>query len=385
MGDVLKCIDCAADLSEGAIYCNVCGAQQGLATRLSESGTLADSDSNSAYSLQAAEARTCDSALGTEQRQAAPLKPSEAIPSSSLEIGKVRARPKKLAVTTFLGGCLIGSIGFWASTQQWETTLFSAEPSQAQPTRERRQYEQVAQQRLDKLIEQAEQSEREGHTKGNAQAAERRPVIESQFTSSAWLAATAKPTADAEALLTRADRCATVTDCVEVMLEAARLRRPEPVQVAATRIDEFAKPARGNRNLARELNRRALDDFRAADFPSSIQLLNQAAEADPRDVEIQSNLGLANARAGHLQPAVNALLGAISLDPRRTSAWVPMGEALDLAGRSELAEAALLLAFEFSAAKEKCIDYFREQATTAKRDTLKLAYARALRTVESGS
>jgi hypothetical protein len=178
--------------------------------------------------------------------------------------------------------------------------------------------------------------------------------------------------------------CADVQACVRFMLAGAHARRPDVIRLAASRIDSFDKPVRGDRKSARELNRQGLEALGSGDFAGASQLFERAAESDPRDVEIASNLGLALVRARRPDAATVALLKAVALDPRRSSAWAPMAEAFDLRGRADVAEASLLLAWEFSANKDKSLDYFRDRAQNAERETLRASFNNVLRVAQAG-
>jgi Flp pilus assembly protein TadD len=179
--------------------------------------------------------------------------------------------------------------------------------------------------------------------------------------------------------------CPDVQACAIFMMAAAQARRSDLILLAAGRIDSFDKPAQGDRKGARELNRQGLDALGARDFAGASRLFQRAAAIDPRDVEIASNLGLALVRARQPDAATDALLKAVALDPRRTSAWAPMAEAFDLLGRADVTEASLLLAWEFSANKDKSLDYFRDRAQNADRDTMKASFGKVLRLTQAGA
>ena len=184
-------------------------------------------------------------------------------------------------------------------------------------------------------------------------------------------------------LLDQASKCADVDSCVGFMLKAADPRRQEVIQMAAARISDFPKPEKGDRKRARELNKQGLDVLATGDYSASASLFQQAALQDPKDVEIQSNLGMVLVRAGKANDAERVLKNALLLDPKRTSAWNPLAEAYDQQGKKQNAIAALLVAFEYSGNKEKTLAYYSDKSTSADRESLRNAYGTALSKLNS--
>ncbi len=180
-------------------------------------------------------------------------------------------------------------------------------------------------------------------------------------------------------LLGRAAKCGDFYDCFNVMLQSADPRNPEAISVAAARITEFQKPARGNRKVARELNTKGLAEFKKGSFTEAVTLLQQASSEDPGDVEVLSNLGLALLKANRTQEARQVLRSSLAINPRRTSAWVPMADVLFDIGDSDSAMAALLLAYEFSENKEKTRTFFDGKAGSSERSAS--MYVQALKKI----
>jgi hypothetical protein len=184
-------------------------------------------------------------------------------------------------------------------------------------------------------------------------------------------------------LLSKAAHCGDVNACIAVMLEAVDPRRPEAISVAATRISEQSKASRGDRKQARVLNTKGLEEFKKGNFNGAIDLLMQAAAADPADVEVLSNLGFVSMQANNNAEAEKALIAALLIDPRRTSAWVPYAEVTLSKGKSDDAVRALLLGFEFSGNKEKTFAVFEEKSTSAEREAMRPAYSTAVQKIRA--
>ena len=186
-------------------------------------------------------------------------------------------------------------------------------------------------------------------------------------------------------LLQKAMTCSAGRDCVNAMLGGANPRRPDILQAAAMRLVAFETAETVDKKLSRELNAQALAKYSANDFNGAVALFSQAAQANPQDVEIRANLGLAYARLDNANEAVNALIAALQLDPRRANAWATLAVAMDQAQLPETVQAALLLTYEFSGNKQKTIEFFRSRTTAdGVSESLRNAYAVALKTVESG-
>lgn len=199
------------------------------------------------------------------------------------------------------------------------------------------------------------------------------------------VAAVPKSATPASDVLEDAKSCADAARCVRVMLTAASPRRADAIQAAATRMVTFETVAVGDRKTARQLNTKALQKFSTGAFQEAVDLLTQAAGADPQDVEIKSNLGLAQVRAGQPKDAIASLMKALMLDPRRSSAWAPLAEAYEQSEQKVDAAHALLLSYEFSANKQKSLEFLRDRAAKPElSDSARGVYASALKVVQEG-
>jgi len=187
------------------------------------------------------------------------------------------------------------------------------------------------------------------------------------------------PAYAADDLLNKAIRCSDFDDCFNVMLQASDPRQPEAINVAAARIGEIGKPPKGNRKAARELNARGLSEYKKGHISEAVALMQQAANEDPSDVEVQSNLGLILLKANRSEDAKLPLKTSLTINPRRTSAWVPMAELFFEIGDSAKAVSSLMLAYEFSENKERTRTYFEGKSGTADRNAT--IYTTALKKV----
>jgi len=189
----------------------------------------------------------------------------------------------------------------------------------------------------------------------------------------------------ADTLVAEGRACADTIACVKVMLRAAVPRRPEVLSAAAASLSGLNTSEPGDRKSSRALNTQGLSKYAEKDYVGAANLFANAAGINPRDAEIQSNLGLALLRAGQPDKAVASLMTSLQIDPQRSSAWAPMAEALSQLNLSDAAYASLLLTYEYSGNRQKTLEFFRargasEDAPGAMRDL----YAKALQTVEAG-
>jgi Tfp pilus assembly protein PilE len=270
-----------------------------------------------------------------------------------------------------------------AQVQQRELEVAAAAERESADAAARQAAEQAARQSAKLAAEQAaEQAARQAAAQSASSTVAEAAVA---TTTPAPAAPTTVSAAPAPDLLLAARGCTSALACAQLMLEGALPRRADVVQAAATSIGKLPRPEQGDRKIARDLNKRALEQFNNGSYAAAAPLLRQAASADPSDVEIKSNLGLALVRAGSPRDAEAALLAALELDPRRSSAWVPLAEALDAQSNAGAALRALLLAYEFSANKQRTLEYFRGRTEAAEvTEGQRALFAKALGSVEAG-
>lgn len=176
--------------------------------------------------------------------------------------------------------------------------------------------------------------------------------------------------------LSQATNCVDIASCTSAALSAVGPKDAMALELALAKIDEFEKPARGSRKIARKLNEQGLQQLEAGNLAAALELLGRAAVEDPADVEIMSNLAGAAVRAKSTALAESALHMAIRLNPRRTITWVAYAEySLQKGGNAALlAPKALLLAYEYSGNQEKTLNYFDEKAISSDSEQLRRLY-----------
>ncbi|MGF6965737.1 uncharacterized protein OKW43_002765 [Paraburkholderia sp. WC7.3g] len=154
-----------------------------------------------------------------------------------------------------------------------------------------------------------------------------------------------------------AGSCTTTVACAKAMLSFASSENIAGAMQAAATIDSLPKPPRGDRTTARRLNQDALSALNASRADDAVKLLQQASQADPGDEEIASNLSFAYAMDGQLAKSEDTAVVALALNPRRTNVWAPLAVTLAKENRLDQATDAMWLAYQFSADKQRTLNF----------------------------
>jgi hypothetical protein len=157
------------------------------------------------------------------------------------------------------------------------------------------------------------------------------------------------------------DACATAGACVVQMLAAAGTENLAAAMAAASSMSSLPKPVRGDRAAARKLNAEGLTAMNANNPAEAVQLFSSAATADPSDEEVQSNLAYAYSAAGNFVQSVNTAGTALTINPRRTSVWAPLAVTFIKMQDRRRALDAMWLAYQFSADKQKTLDFMNDR------------------------
>jgi len=206
-----------------------------------------------------------------------------------------------------------------------------------------------------------------------AQASVSPAIATSANPATATPASLSTPPATAPATVNASADCNSAAACLPLALRAAAKEDLDAMRAAASRIDALPKPDQGNKAVARKLNGEGLEALRRDDTTAAVDLLRKALMENPRDVEVASNLGFAQVRAGRHADAVNTLTQALVLDPRRTSTWTPLAEALALSGHKDDALAALWVGYQWSANRDKSMAFYADRAEKEKASRPQLA------------
>ena len=173
------------------------------------------------------------------------------------------------------------------------------------------------------------------------------------------------------------DACANVADCVANMLTASFPLDLPNLQRYADDLGAMASDDRGDRKRAREFNQTGLKAFNAGDYRSAAAAFRRAADADSSDVEVMANLGYAFVKEGQFRSAGVPLGTALTLAPRRTATWIPVGELFVGLDEFDSAVRSFLIAYHYSRNRTTTIKFFAERALHESQDQLRRAYQAA--------
>lgn len=153
-----------------------------------------------------------------------------------------------------------------------------------------------------------------------------------------------------------------------------------PSQAAAldsevARLESMPRPARGDRKVARQLHAQGIALLHQAGFePLAIEKLQRATSADPLDVQIVNDLAFAHLQASNPLAAQELLLQTLRLSPKRTSAWMNLGEVVAIRNKplkddlKVFASTLFVAGYWFSKDRAQAMSFLREKAASAEVD-----------------
>ena len=147
---------------------------------------------------------------------------------------------------------------------------------------------------------------------------------------------------------------------IDEMITASASGNEEKVIQIKSLIEATTKPVKGDRNIARALNDKALFELNAGNFDSAVELLSKAYETDQADTEIASNLGYALIKSGKINQAQAPFNHSIMLNPNRADAWANLSDVFADKGDFRSATAVLNIAYLLSKNKDKTKVYFQK-------------------------
>jgi len=152
-------------------------------------------------------------------------------------------------------------------------------------------------------------------------------------------AADATPAANGE--------CSSPESCVKAMLAAVDPLDKGALSQAESSLRKMNRMAKGDGAKARELLARGRAALGKGNDPSGLDLLRQAAAADPTDVEILDNLAIAHIRANDFAAASKAIHAGLAFDPTYAELWNSLSLLLTVSGTKDDAVRALLVAYGY--------------------------------------
>jgi len=354
----MNCVKCGFELESGDTRCVACGSRQ------------------PAVSSEDARIETpVGIAVGPTPAAATPI---DAGLRSAVEPPKSESKSSKWGVVGVAVVLALAGGAYWAWSQKSAADERIVQMEQEKVALDRQRAEEERQR---KMKETEEKERREADEKAKSEQAQKLAEEERLKADAAEKNATGTDTvsnSSSTGLLEKVARCETRAACVSFMLASADPRKPELIQLAATRLSEMAQVQPGDRPAARGHNAKGLDDVRKGNFAGALESFLKAVKADPSDAEIRTNLGYVLLKLGRNEDALNVLSAAVQLDPRRGVTWHAIAELFAVTAKGDLAVKALMLTYEFSKAKDKALAYFEKQALSPDRPELRPVYELAI-------
>ena len=151
-----------------------------------------------------------------------------------------------------------------------------------------------------------------------------------------------------------------VTVTARMLIDAASDGSDENFESILQKLEEEPRPPSGDRQMARPLNVAALAALKKGKFSQAAELLRQALQADPSDVEISDNLGYALQMMGRYEESESQQIAVLQYAPERASAWSNLADVSSHLGKSRQAVGAYIKAHRFSRKPEVFLGYLRK-------------------------
>jgi Flp pilus assembly protein TadD len=132
----------------------------------------------------------------------------------------------------------------------------------------------------------------------------------------------------------------------------------------SAKIRTQARPPRGNRTKARDLNEHGLALWQRQRYDEAAAYFREAREADAGNAEIAENLGYALLKAGHVAEAEQPILDALAMAPERASAWGSLGMIYAKKGRHRDGVALVLTAYSYARDRKRTAGVYSRLAAS---------------------
>ena len=168
-----------------------------------------------------------------------------------------------------------------------------------------------------------------------------------------------------------------ITATGQMLVDAAVSGDKEQFQALLRQLQTRVATGTADRKLARSLNDEALKSLKSGDYPTAIDALKKAGEADAADAEISNNLGYALRMAGDFKASESQLVSTIEKFPARQQAWSDLGETYSKLGKHSQAVAAFMAAHQVAKNPEKLLEKYMKLAESTVDEALKADLADA--------
>lgn len=206
------------------------------------------------------------------------------------------------------------------------------------------------------------------------------PVSDTQATPPVAPATASNPVIEAPSV-----SIATFKSYLTSMLQAAHDRNRTSIDQSLNALAGVPRPPAGNQVAARSANEQGLDALKSQSYSSAITAFRLGIKQDPSNVELINNLGFALYKSGQLNPAQEQIELSLLYSPKRASAWVNLGDIYFKEGNESNAIDAYLLAYAFSANKERLYKMVESKAENDPDSYTRIFYTKVLATLRQSS
>lgn len=162
------------------------------------------------------------------------------------------------------------------------------------------------------------------------------------------------------------------------MLHGAHDRNRTSIDQSLNALAVVPRPPAGNKVAARNSNEQGLDALKSQSYASAIGAFRLGIEQDPSNVELINNLGFALYKNGQLNLAKEQIELSLLYSPKRASAWVNLGDIYFKEGNEANAIDAYLLAYAFTANKDRLYKTVESQAENDPDSYTRIFYSKVL-------
>ncbi len=169
------------------------------------------------------------------------------------------------------------------------------------------------------------------------------------------------------------------------MLHAAHNHNRNAVDQAVSALSDVPRPPLGNRASARSYNDQGLVALKSQNYADAIDAFRLGVAQDPGNVELINNLGFALYKSGLTYPAKEQIELSLLLSPKRSSAWVNLGDVFFKEGNESNAIDAYMLAYAFATNKDRLYKTVESLAENDPDSFTRIFYSKVLATIRHAS
>lgn len=176
----------------------------------------------------------------------------------------------------------------------------------------------------------------------NAQATSERPTSQESITTPVAPPPSSQPTS-----------ISNLKPLIALMLQSAHDQNTSGIDLAINELASAPRPPAKDKAIGRAYNDEGLAALKLQDYPTAIKSFRSGVAEDPSSVELINNLGFALYKNGQIPDAKEQIELALMYSPKRSSAWVNLGDIYFKEGNQSKALDSYLLAYALSKNKDR--------------------------------